>query len=107
MSNKLADYGKSLELANQINELKKVALAMDLEYMLVAAEEMIGRARWQDAAIVLNPSYPLEKNDLIRLQGEALKKLHEFVEMLKRCEEGKEKVRQVEQSQSDIMKMFM
>ena len=107
MSNKLSDLQDSLTLAAQIEEIKAVIMVMDLDYANQMADRLIEQGNFQDSAAVLYPSNPLEKNDLLRLQGKALKKMCEFVELLKQCEEGKAKVRKAEQHQSDIMKMFM
>lgn len=107
MGKNLADYAKNLELAQNINAIKEIAIPMDQDYMKVAAKGMIDQGNWQDSAAVLNPTHLFEKNDLLRLQGDTLMKLWEFIDGLKKCEELKAKIYKSERAQSDIMKMFM
>ncbi len=111
MSNKLEDYGKELEksheLAFQLEQMKMVIHQMDMDYVKETADKLVSQGNFQDSAAVLMPSNPLEKNDLLRTMGKSLHKLCEFVELLKKCDEGKAAVRDAEASRDKIAKLFM
>jgi hypothetical protein len=101
------DFGKTLVLAEQIKAIAVIAQGMDLEHVKKASKAMTDQGDWQDSAAVLNPMNPLEKNDLLRLQGKALMKLAEYVELLKKIYEGKVNVHRAEQAMRNMMDQFL
>lgn len=100
------DYPKTMVLANQIVAIAKIAVEMDTEHLKKSAQAMTDQGNWQDSAAVLNPMNPLEKNDLLRLQGKALLKLSEYIDLLKQIDEGKITVRNAERSMRNTMDRF-
>jgi hypothetical protein len=107
MTNKLEDYGKSLQLADVINRMKPLLMEIDLEHAMETAKQMSRHGDWQDSAAVLNPSYDPDKSDLLRVQGKALSTLVEYAKLLKRCDELKETVAANSAARSEIDKMFL
>jgi len=107
MNNKLEDLGKSYELAAILESIKPMLQTIDLEFARKAGEGMVDQGNFQDSAAVLNPSYDPTKSDLLRLQGETLLKLVEFVESLKEIDELKEQVRVNQNNMAAIQKMFL
>lgn len=101
------DFPKTLVLAEQLKAIAMIAVEMDLEHVRKAAQAMTDQGNWQDSAAVLNPMNPLEKNDVLRLQGKALAKLAEYIDLLKKIDEGKVLVAKAERAHDNIMKMFM
>lgn len=97
---------KELQLALQVRQLKQIIANMDLEYVKKSADGMMGQASWQDSAAVLNPSHPLEANDLLRTEGKALLKFIEFADLLKQCEKSYKEVKEIRENMDDINKMF-
>lgn len=101
------DFPKTLVLAEQIKAIAVIAQGMDLDHIKKASKAMTDQGNWQDSAAVLNPMNPLEKNDLLRLQGKALMKLAEYVELLKEIDKGKVTVARAERSMRDMMDQFL
>lgn len=101
------DFPKTLVLAEQIKAIAVIAQGMDLEHIKKASKAMTDQGNWQDSAAVLNPMNPLEKNDLLRLQGKALMKLAEYVELLKEIDNGKVTVARAERPMRDMMDQFL
>jgi len=71
------------------------------------AEELRSQASWQESAAILNPSYPLSKNDVIREQAAALKHLGNFIASLKKCQELKAKVKAEIDTKDAVAAMFL
>jgi len=105
-SNKLEDYGKSLDLAQQIEMIKSITMTMDLEYLKACSEKFRDQASWQDSASVLNPSYNPTKSDILRKQAQTMGYLLQFVNGLKECQELKDKAALEDSQRSKIMEMF-
>ncbi len=103
----LVKHGDAVLLATQLNEMKKVIHTMDVDFILEAAKDFIDKASWQESAAVLNPRYNPEKPDTLRVMGETLHHLHNFIIGLKKCDEMKAKVADYEAKQNDIAKLFM
>lgn len=101
------DYGKSLELAGIINAMKPLILCMDLEYAKECARQIIDQGHWQDSAIVLNPSYDMNKSKLLRMQGDALNTLISYIEKLKGIDAMKVSISETDGKRADILKMFI
>lgn len=72
-----------------------------------AAKEINEQASWQESAAVLNPTYPLSKNDLLREQAKALNHLGNFIVSLKKCHDLRGKVRDELEYMNAISKAFI
>lgn len=107
MSNKLGDLQKSYELADIINKMKPFLNEMDLDYARSAIAHMQEVAGFNDSAAVLNPHYDPAKTDLMYVQCQALSKLVEYVELLKKCDQLKATVGRNNQQRSEILKFFL
>lgn len=101
------DMEASMQLAHFIEVIKMYAIPMDVEYIKSMANQFINQGNRQDAMAVLNPSHPLEKNQLLRIQGFALMKLYEFVQLLKECEYWKQKVKEAEEHKNVMQNLFI
>lgn len=102
--------GESLKahiLAVQITKIAVIVKDINLDDLKEAADDMIKQVNWQDSAAALLPSNLLEKNDLLRTMGSALLKLHEYIMLLKKIDEGKAQVAQAEMYRNQISNMFM
>jgi hypothetical protein len=98
---------KSQEQANVIKIMNIILHGLDTEYCEELAIAMKNQASRQESMAVLNPSYPLEKNEMIRMQAAALTHLVEYVKCLKEVDKIKARVGHVENVNSEIGKMFL
>lgn len=80
---------------------------LDEKELFEAARKLNEQASWQESAAILNPSYPLSKNDVIREQAKALNHLGNFVTSLKKCQELKGKVKMEMDTKDAIGKLFI
>lgn len=106
MSNKLEDYGKSLELAAQIQAMKPIIMEMDLQHLEHAIKTFDDQASFQDSAAVLNLRYNPEKSDLLRTQVATMRSLLAFINGLKLCDELKKKIAEHDANREQIEKLF-
>lgn len=105
-SNKLENYD-AVVLASQIEMIKEIIRGMNLDYLKETADRLIAQGHFQDTCAVLNPMYSPIKSDLLRLQGQGLIKLLEFVAILKKCSEMKDTISILDANQSEIMRLFV
>lgn len=98
---------KSQELANHIIMIAGIIQTIDLDYLKLAAKELLKQAQWQESAAVLNPSYPQVKNELLYAQAQALSILSKYIEKLKEIDNLKGRT-EVESDQiQKIHNLFM
>lgn len=98
---------KSQEQAEIIKMIAFPIQMLDVEYCIAAANDLIDQAHRQESMVVLNPNYPRSKNELIQMQGKALRKLCEYVEALKEIEKLKLQVIEEENTKEKINKLFI
>lgn len=94
----------------QAELIKAIALyifPLDVDYCREAAKDMLNQASRQESIAVLNPNHPQSKNDLLRLQGKALRTLCDYVDTLKEIEKVKEQIKKDEQNQQTISRLFL
>lgn len=103
---KLKTDGEALLLALQIEEIKKTVVNINLDFLAESAKDMVDQASWQESAAVINRRYNPEKPDTLRVMGETLRHLHNFITGLKKCDEMKAKVAKYEAQQEEIEKLF-
>jgi hypothetical protein len=101
------DLEASMQLAHFIEVIKMYAIPMDAEYIKSMANQFIEQGNRQDAMMVLNPGHPLEKNKLLKIQGYTLMKLYEFIQLLKECEDWKQKVKLAEENKNAMQNFFI
>lgn len=107
MTNKLDEiYGKSLQLAAQIEIIKPVLIDMDLEHLQHCIKTFTEQASFQDRAAVLNPNYNPVKSDVIRAQAKTMKHLLDFVNGLAECDELKKKASLHDANREKINELF-
>jgi hypothetical protein len=80
---------------------------LDIEYCKTIGKEFIDRASYQESAMLLNPSHPQIKNDILRTQGEALLELCRYAESLKEIQRMKKELGELEANQEVIKNMFI
>ena len=107
MSNNLEHYGKSLQLALAIENMKPFIQEIDLEFASEMATRLMNQASFEDSAAVLNPAYTPRKSELLRAQGRAMCTLVKFILILKECSEMKVELAQTDAARSEIAKMFI
>lgn len=107
MDNNLDDLGKSYKLAAQLRDMIPIIQEIDLEYTRTVANALVSKGNFNDSAAVLNPSYDPDASDLFRIQGNALLKFVEYIDLLKNIDELKLKVSANSRHRSDISKMFL
>lgn len=83
------------------------ANGFDLEYCKTLSSALVNQASFQDATIVLNPSYPLKKNDLLRKQGQALKLLAQYVECLQEIDQLKLELGDEQHARDELARLFV
>lgn len=98
---------KSEEQAVIIKMITVPIIMLDVEYCKEIASDIIHQADRQQTLAVLNPGHPPIKNDILAKQGHALKKLCEYVDLLKEVEQLKAKLKDEQNTRDDIMKMFI
>jgi transketolase len=98
---------KSQEQANIILALAFFVQRLDIDYLREAEKDFIKQASWQESAAILNPSYPLEKNEVLREQANALKSLCDYADSLKKIDELNKKIALREQALNRINRNFV
>lgn len=98
---------KSQQQAEILQSIAVDVFLLDTEYCREVAEAMHDQASRQESMAVLNPSYPLEKNDLIRKKADALIHLCDYVDALKQVRDIEKEVGEKEKVQDQINKMFL
>lgn len=96
--------------AQQAEIIKMIAIPvfmLDVDYCKELVKQMYNQASRQESISILNPSYPQEKNDLIRKKAEALSHLVRYVEALKEVDAINKKLSQTEHIRSEIAQMFL
>ena len=78
---------KSEEQADIIKVLALPVSMLNIEYLKELAKEMRKTASWQERAAILNPNYNQKKNDLLRVQADALEALVKYSDALAGCRE--------------------
>jgi hypothetical protein len=100
-------HERSVEFAAHFEILKHALQLVDWEYAKACVKGMRGQAGFQETIAVLNPSYPLAGNDLIRKQAEALEKFIQGVQLLKECDQDKRSVAADTKTRAKIAGMFL
>lgn len=105
----MSDLSKeeSIQFAAHFEMLKLALRLPDWEYGEKLVKALREQANFQETAIVFNPGYPLIKNDIIRLQAEALSKFCEGVRLLKQCDELKKKSQEELKIRTEIAGQFL
>lgn len=102
---------KSVEKSEQQAEIIKMIafplLMLDVEYCRELANDMCDQANRQEAMAVLNPNHPQLKNDILRMQGNALRLLCEYVSTLKEVEKLKGQLANESRVRDEIARMFL
>jgi hypothetical protein len=98
---------KSQDQADIIKIINIYLHKFDTDYCKELAASMNDQASRQESMAVLNPSYPQEKNQMIRLQAKALSLLVEYVETLKEVDKISARVGHVEKQNNEISKLFL
>lgn len=81
-------------------------MGFNLEYCRIAAKDFKNQASRQESLAVLNPSHPQIKNDILRIQGEALDKLCDYHETILEVTRLKTKLQEQENQKQRIDKLF-
>ncbi len=91
-----------------INQIAYVMMNMgfDLEYCRFAAKDFLNQAHRQESISVLNPNHPQIKNDILRLQGQALDLLCDYHSTLLEITRLKTKLEEHDKQQQKIDKLF-
>ena len=98
---------ESIQFAAHFEMLKLALRLPDWEYGEIFVKALKEHSNFQETAIVFNPGYPLIKNDIIRLQAEALSKFCEGVQLLRQCDELKKKANKDQIVRTEIAKQFL
>ena len=98
---------KSQQQAEIITFIALYIEVMDIEYCKKAGKEFIERASYQESAMILNPSHPQIKNDILRTQGKTLLDLCRYAEGLKEIHRMKKELGELEANQEVIKNMFI
>lgn len=98
---------KSQEQADIIQSIAIYILLFDVEYCKEAANDMIQQAQRQESIMVLNPSYPQIKNEILRTQGQALEFLCKYKEALMEVEKLKSELSKEQENRDVINRMFI
>jgi hypothetical protein len=98
---------KSTEQAEIIKMIAVPINLLDVEYCKEIGSDMISQASRQETLAVLNPSYSLLKNDIIRKQGEALLTLCKYIDKLKEVDEMKVKLAKEQKNRDNISDIFL
>lgn len=106
MAHNLEEYGKSLDLAAQINAMKPIIMDMDLQWLGTMIDRFQDQASFEASAAVLNPRYNPEKQELLKVQAKTMSHLLNFVEGLKECDRLKLNVAAHENKLDEIAKLF-
>lgn len=97
---------KSTEQARIIMLINTHLSFLDLDYLQKFVESVKNNASFKESAIILNPSYNLDKIQLERTQACAAQLLIDYAKKLHEVEEIKKKIQLTEQQQSEINKLF-
>lgn len=99
---------ESKKQAAIINQIAYVMMNMgfDLEYCRFAAKDFLDQAHRQESISVLNPNHPQIKNDILRLQGQALDLLCDYHSTLLEITRLKTKLEEHDKQQQKIDKLF-
>jgi predicted component of type VI protein secretion system len=98
---------KSEEFAAQFELLKFCVHQLDWEYAELLVRGLRSQASRQESLSFLNPAYPQTKNDLIRLQAEALEKFTQGVRLLRECDQLKKKIEADSGAREKILEIFL
>lgn len=79
---------------------------LDIEYCKNAATRMKDQASRQESMMVINPSHPQIKNDILRKKGQALDLLCQYADALKEIQELEKQLEKQEQTREKISNMF-
>ena len=98
---------KSEQQAEIIKQIAIYVYFLDVDYCKDVAKEMINKASRQESMAVLNPMHPQEKNDILRMKGNALLSLCDYVDSLKEIEKLKGQLKATEETRNQISKLFI
>ena len=98
---------KSEQQADLIKAISIPIVLLDVEYCREMSEQIIAQGNRQDSMIILNPSYLLIKNEILREQGKALSLLCDYVDSLKRVEKLKLDLALEKDHTAQVLKLFI
>lgn len=106
MGKRLLTKEESTNLAILIEAMKPMIWAIDLDYLSAVSKGLFEKASMYDAGAVFVRSYTPARSAWILEQAKAARLLKEYIESLKKCDELKKNVQDIEAKQVEIENIF-
>ncbi|MEO9257935.1 MAG: hypothetical protein ABI207_06110 [Crocinitomicaceae bacterium] len=107
MENNILEEYKSEEMAAIIMLIALQLENFDPIYGYEAAKRLSAQASRQESMLVLHPSYPMTKNDILREQAIALKALSDYKISLIKIQQLRSKLSAEMEQRENVNKLFM